>query len=53
MAHDLNPDGVTGDATLATAELGGRLVEHYAAVLADVVRDAHAFPLHRLAGPGT
>ncbi|MCH1571310.1 MAG: creatininase family protein [Longimicrobiales bacterium] len=48
MAQDLNPHGVTGDATLATAELGARLVEHYAAILADVIRDAHAFPVERL-----
>ena len=49
MAQDLNPHGVTGDATLATAELGAQLVEHYAAILADVIRDAHAFPVERLA----
>jgi len=48
MAQDLNTHGVTGDATLATAELGARLVEHYAAILADVIRDAHAFPVERL-----
>lgn len=45
LARDLNPEGVTGDATLASAELGARLVEHYARILADVVEDAHAFPV--------
>lgn len=48
LARDLNPSGVTGDATLATALLGQQLVEHYAGILADVVRDAHAFPVERL-----
>jgi creatinine amidohydrolase len=48
LARDLNPSGVTGDATLATAALGQRLVEHYAGILADVVRDARAFPVERL-----
>lgn len=49
MADDLNPSGVVGDATLADARLGERLVSHYAAVLADVIKDARAFPLDRLA----
>ena len=47
-SYDLNPQGVSGDTTLATAELGSRLVEHYAGVLAEVVRDAHAFPIEHL-----
>ena len=51
LATDLNPEGVTGDATLATAEQGERLVAHYAHALADVILDAHEFPLDRLAGP--
>lgn len=49
LAGDLNPDGVVGDATLATASMGERLVAHYGSILAEVVRDAHAFPLDRLA----
>lgn len=48
MAGDLNPHGVVGDATLATEEMGARLVEHYAGVLADVILDAAEFPLERL-----
>lgn len=47
-AEDLNTEGVVGDATLADPEMGARLVGHYAAFLADVVRDAHRFPLERL-----
>ncbi len=49
LAEDLGRRGVTGDATLATAELGARLVAHYGQVLADVIRDASRFPLDRLA----
>lgn len=49
LAEDLNPHGVVGDATLATPELGRRLVEYYGGVLAEVIRDAGAFPLDRLA----
>ena len=49
LAEDLNSAGVTGDARLATAEAGRRLVHHYGKALADVVRDALDFPLDRLA----
>ena len=52
MARDLNANGVVGDATLADAALGARLVDHYGGVLAQVIRDARAFPLERLVGPG-
>ena len=52
MARDLNANGVVGAATLADAALGGRLVDHYGGVLAQVIRDARAFPLERLVGPG-
>jgi creatinine amidohydrolase len=48
LAGDLNPQGVTGDATLATADIGARLVTHYGSVLAAVIQDALAFPLARL-----
>jgi creatinine amidohydrolase len=50
LAGDLNASGVVGDARLADARMGARLVEHYGSVLAQVIRDAHAFPLRRLAG---
>jgi creatinine amidohydrolase len=48
LAGDLNPSGAVGDARRADAPLGERLVSHYAAVLAEVIRDARAFPLDRL-----
>lgn len=37
MAEDLHPGGVVGDARLASAALGERLVEHYAQRLAEVL----------------
>ena len=49
LAHDLNRAGVVGDATLATADLGRQLIEHYGGVLARVIRDAKIFPMDRLA----
>jgi creatinine amidohydrolase len=48
LAGDLNEEGVTGDATLATAAMGAQLVSHYGQVLAEVIEDARAFPLDRL-----
>ena len=48
LAGDLNPEGVAGDATLGSAELGARLLAHYGQVLAEVIRDARGFPLDRL-----
>lgn len=51
-ADDLNSEGVVGDASLADPRIGEQLVTHYAAYLADVLRDAHRFPLDRLADQG-
>ncbi len=48
MAQDLNPGGATGDARLADAALGARLVEHFGAALARVIEDAHDFALDSL-----
>jgi creatinine amidohydrolase len=48
MATDLNPDGVTGDARLASAEMGSALVLHYGTILAEIIEDAARFPLDRL-----
>lgn len=48
LAGDLTQTGVTGDATLATASLGERLVDHYGQALADALRDTKDFPLDRL-----
>ena len=50
LAEDLNASGVVGEAVLATAAMGERLVEHYGAVLADVIREARTFPLAALGG---
>lgn len=47
-AKDLNPDGVTGNAELATKEMGARLVEGYGAYLSRVLADAARFPLDSL-----
>jgi creatinine amidohydrolase len=45
QAQDLNADGVTGDAAAATASLGGRLVDHAAQGLAELIRDLLRFEL--------
>jgi creatinine amidohydrolase len=48
LAEDINLSGVAGDARKADAAKGELLVTHYGGVLADVIRDAKAFPLERL-----
>lgn len=48
LAADLNPAGVTGHARLANAELGARLVSHFADALAAVIEDAAHFDLSAL-----
>lgn len=50
LAGDLDPSGAAGDAALADAGAGARLVAWYGAALAEIVRDARRFPLDRLAG---
>lgn len=42
LAEDLHPDGVVGDARLANAELGERLVSHYGATLATIISETRA-----------
>lgn len=49
LAGDLHPSGAAGNAALADAALGRRLVAGYAGALADIIRDAREFPLERLA----
>jgi creatinine amidohydrolase len=49
LADDLSGTGVTGDASLADAAMGERLVAYYGKALAEIIRDARAFPLERLA----
>lgn len=43
LAEDLNPAGVAGRADLATAEQGRQLLDHYSAILAEVLSQAAAF----------
>ncbi len=45
MAQDLNPCGATGNANLASAELGARLVGHFGRQLARLIEEAYAFDL--------
>lgn len=52
MAQDLNPGGAIGDATLADAAMGERLVDHFAATLARVIEEAADFDLSALAEHG-
>lgn len=52
MAQDLNPGGATGDARLADAALGARLVEHFGVALARVIEDARDFDLVALGVAG-
>lgn len=48
LAGDLTTHGVAGNARLADADMGQRLVAHYGRVLAEVIQDARSFPLDRL-----
>lgn len=48
LAGDLSRTGVAGNAKLATADVGARLVDHYSRILADAIQDAKDFPLERL-----
>lgn len=44
LAEDLNPEGVTGDARPASADAGGRLLDHYAHHLATLIADTQRCP---------
>lgn len=50
MAEDLSPTGVTGNATLATPQLGAELVAHFAEALAGLLLETRQFPLTALGG---
>ena len=52
LSGDLDRRGVVGDATLADAAMGERILSSYGEFLAAVLRDAAVFPLGRLAAPG-
>jgi creatinine amidohydrolase len=47
LAEDLHPDGVVGNAGLGSAELGRRLVDHYAGRIARILQEARAMRLER------
>jgi creatinine amidohydrolase len=49
LAGDLSGTGVMGDASLADEAMGQRLVTYYGQALAEIICDARAFPLERLA----
>lgn len=48
MAQDLHGSGATGNAQDASAALGARLVDHFAARLAQLIDEAHDFDLAQL-----
>lgn len=45
MAHDLNPEGVCGNAAAASAEKGARLLDHLAQGLVQLLAEVRAMPL--------
>ena len=52
QAQDLHPSGAVGDATLATAEKGERLLDHGARAFCELLADVDNFDVNRLArGP--
>ena len=48
IAHDLNENGVVGDASIATAERGAAIARHQAAGFAELVQDLAGWPLSNL-----
>ncbi|MDL2337071.1 MAG: creatininase family protein [Pseudomonadota bacterium] len=48
MAQDLNPEGVCGDATQASADKGAAVLDHMAAGLANLLQEAVELPLDTL-----
>ncbi|MCP3056460.1 creatininase family protein [Aurantimonas marianensis] len=48
MAEDLNPAGVVGDATLATAAIGAAIADYQAKAFVEFLDDVLAFDLSRL-----
>ena len=48
LAEDLNPAGVVGDATLATAAIGAAIIGHQAEAFIELLDDVLAFDLARL-----
>ena len=53
QAQDLHPSGAVGDATLASAEKGLRLLDHGARAFCELLTDVDSFDVNRLSsGPG-
>ena len=52
QAQDLHPSGAAGDATLASAEKGERLLDHGARAFCELLADVDNFDVRKLAnGP--
>jgi creatinine amidohydrolase len=48
IAHDLNPNGVVGDASLGTAEKGEAICSHQVRGFVEMLKDLKAYPLSNL-----
>lgn len=48
IAHDLNPDGVVGDASVATAEKGALIARHQASGFVSLIEELRRYPLSAL-----
>jgi creatinine amidohydrolase len=51
QAQDLHPSGAVGNATLASAEKGERLVDQGAQAFIELLEDIHKFDVRRLSAP--
>ena len=51
IAHDLNPNGVVGDASLGTAEKGAAICRHQVEGFVEMLYDLKAYPLSNLYTP--
>ena len=51
IAHDLNPNGVVGNAAVATAEKGEAIAHHIAQGFIQLLQDVKAYPLENLYTP--
>lgn len=48
IAHDLNPNGVVGDASLGTAEKGAEICRHQVSGFVEMLYDLRSYPLSNL-----
>lgn len=51
IAHDLNPNGAVGNASIATVEKGIAIAEHQIAGFIELIEDLTGYPLDRLYKP--